>query len=153
MKNIFKVSTTLALAGVLAFAGCSCKKTDELPKAVAGDNDAGRQFGVDANINVTTIDNYLFRQDSVYRDMRMLEDPYVYENIGGDRFLSGYVEGFEITPLPYILNLNEPALGALPPEEATGEAHYAGHTYGYNVGETTLFTYNATTGNVGMFIR
>ena len=60
-------------------------------------------FGVDKNINIDTIDKYLGREDTVYRDMRMLEDPATYENIGGDSFLSGYIKGFEVIPLPYII--------------------------------------------------
>ena len=60
-------------------------------------------FGVDKNINIDTIDKYLGRKDTVYRDMRMLEDPATYENIGGDRYLSGYIKGFEVIPLPYII--------------------------------------------------
>ncbi|MBR4830427.1 MAG: Ig-like domain-containing protein [Bacilli bacterium] len=60
-------------------------------------------FGIDKNINIDTIDKYLGREDTVYRDMRMLEDPATYENIGGDSFLSGYIKGFEVIPLPYII--------------------------------------------------
>ena len=63
------------------------------------------EFGIDKNVNESTIDNYLGRTDSVYRDMRMLEDPGNYESIGGDRFLSGIVKGFEVVPLPYIVNV------------------------------------------------
>ena len=63
------------------------------------------EFGIDKNINETTIDKYLNRSDSVYRDMRMLKDPGNYESIGGDSYLSGYVEGFEIVPYPYIVNV------------------------------------------------
>ena len=60
------------------------------------------ELGIDKNINESTIDQYLGRYDSVYRDMRMLEDPGNYEAIGGDRFLSGFVGGFEVVPLPYL---------------------------------------------------
>lgn len=42
------------------------------------------ELGIDKNINEKTIDEYLNRPDSVYRDMRMLEDPGNYEAIGGD---------------------------------------------------------------------
>lgn len=61
------------------------------------------ELGIDRNINEANIDQYLGRDDAVYRDMRMLEDPAQYENLGGDRFLSGYVDGFEVVPLPYIM--------------------------------------------------
>ena len=64
------------------------------------------EFGIDKNINEETIDNYLNREDSVYRDMRMLKDPGNYEAIGGDAYLSGFVKGFEIVPYPYLVNVS-----------------------------------------------
>ena len=60
------------------------------------------QLGIDKNINEQTIDQYLGRSDSVYYDMRMLDDPASYENIGGDRMLSGFVNGFQVVPYPYL---------------------------------------------------
>lgn len=77
-------------------------KIKELPKPEISGGSRG-ELGIDKNINEVTIDEYLNREDSVYRDMRMLEDPGDYEKIGGDRFLSGYIEGFEVIPLPYII--------------------------------------------------
>ena len=53
----------------------------------------------------------------------MLKDPGDYEAIGGDSNLSGFVNGFEVVPLPYIVNVT-----GLP--EAVGQT-YTG---------TTLFT-------------
>ena len=64
------------------------------------------EFGIDKNINEETIDNYLGRSDSVYRDMRMLKDPGDYEAIGGDSYLSGFVKGFEVVPYPYLVNVS-----------------------------------------------
>lgn len=64
------------------------------------------EFGIDKNINEETIDNYLNREDSVYRDMRMLKDPGNYEAIGGDAYLSGFVKGFEVVPYPYLVNVS-----------------------------------------------
>lgn len=78
------------------------------------------ELGIDKNINETTIDQYLGRSDSVYRDVRMLVDTADYENIGGDKYLSGIVEGFEVVPLPYLI---EPE--GLPAEVGTG---YTGKT-------------------------
>ena len=74
----------------------------ELPKPELTGGQRG-ELGIDKNINESNIDEYLNRSDSVYRDMRMLEDPAKYESIGGDRFLSGYIKGFEVVPLPYII--------------------------------------------------
>ena len=67
------------------------------------------QLGIDKNINESNIDQYLGRDDSVYRDMRMLVRPHHYEEIAGDSYLSGYVEGFEVVPYPKIVNVNWPA--------------------------------------------
>ena len=57
-------------------------------------------------INEETIDKYLGRSDSVYRDMRMLKDPGNYEAIGGDSYLSGFVKGFEVVPYPLLVNVS-----------------------------------------------
>lgn len=78
------------------------------------------QLGIDKNINESNIDQYLGRSDSVYRDMRMLKDPAEYEKIGGDSYLSGFVNGFEVVPLPYLVNVE-----GLP--EAVGDT-YEGKT-------------------------
>lgn len=63
------------------------------------------EFGIDKNINESTLDKYLNRQDVVYRDVRMLKDEANYENIGGDSYLSGFVKGFEVIPYPYLVNV------------------------------------------------
>ena len=76
----------------------------DLPKPEVTEGLRG-SFGIDKNINEETIDKYLNRDDAVYRDMRMLKDPGNYEAIGGDSYLSGYVDGFKIVPLPFIVNV------------------------------------------------
>lgn len=76
-----------------------------LPAPEKAEGLRGEQFGIDKNINENTIDNYLGRSDAVYRDMRMLKDPGNYEAIGGDSYLSGFVNGFEVVPYPYIVNV------------------------------------------------
>ena len=90
-----------------------------LPEPELAEGQRG-ELGIDKNINEATIDQYLNRSDAVYRDMRMLVDPGNYEAIGGDAYLSGFVRGFEVTPLPYIVNVT-----GLP--EAVGDT-YAGKT-------------------------
>lgn len=60
------------------------------------------ELGIDRNVNEATIDDYLGRSDAVYRDMRLLKDPGNYAAIGGDANLSGFVDGFEVVPYPYI---------------------------------------------------
>lgn len=62
-------------------------------------------FGVDENINVTTLDNYLDIDGVTYRDMRFLEDPADYEAIGGSSLMNYTVEGFRIVPFPLIATL------------------------------------------------
>lgn len=75
------------------------------------------ELGIDKNVNESTIDKYLNRSDSVYRDVRMLVDTANYEAIGGDKYLSGIIDGFEVVPFPYLI---EPE--GLP--EAVGEAYH-----------------------------
>ena len=72
-----------------------------LPTPEVSDGQRG-QLGIDKNINESNIDNYLGRTDSVYYDMRLLEDPANYEKIDGDRYLSGYINGFQVIPYPYL---------------------------------------------------
>ena len=76
----------------------------DLPMPELSDGMRG-ELGIDKNINEETIDNYLGRSDAVYRDLRMLQDPGNYEAIGGDAYLSGFVNGFEVVPYPYIVNV------------------------------------------------
>ena len=103
-------------------------KLPKLPKPEVAEGERG-QLGIDKNINEKVIDKYLNREDAVYRDMRMLEDPAEYENIGGDRYLSGYIKGFEIVPLPYIIPVNN-----LPKE--VGET-YTGNTLFFKMSDGT----------------
>lgn len=90
-----------------------------LPKPELSEGQRG-ELGIDANVNESTIDDYLGRSDAVYRDLRMLKDPGNYEAIGGDAYLSGFVDGFEVVPFPYIINVT-----GLP--EAVGDT-YSGKT-------------------------
>lgn len=80
-------------------------KLEELPLPAVTGGERG-ELGIDKNINEETIDNYLDRDDSVYRDMRMLKDPGNYESIGGDSYLSGFVKGFEVVPYPLLVEVS-----------------------------------------------
>lgn len=95
------------------------EKLADLPAPELSEGQRG-ELGIDKNINEATIDQYLGRSDAVYRDMRMLEDPGNYEAIGGDAYLSGFVDGFEVVPFPFIVNVE-----GLP--EAVGDT-YTGET-------------------------
>jgi len=104
MKKIKQKTLRLFLLLVLSIglSACSNNELKELPQPEVTGGIRGEQFGIDKNINEETIDEYLNRSDSVYRDMRMLKDPGNYEAIGGDSYLSGFVKGFEVIPYPYI---------------------------------------------------
>ena len=113
MKKVLIISITAIIsiivgltAGYFIFKGDTTNNVEEtLPKPEISEGIRGEQFGIDKNINESTIDEYLGRSDSVYRDMRMLKDPGNYEAIGGDSYLSGFVQGFEVVPLPYLTNV------------------------------------------------
>ena len=104
-KNIIIIMTLLIgiMIGYLIPEKC---KLEKLPKPEITEGQRG-QLGIDKNVNEETIDNYLFREDSVYRDMRMLKDPGNYEAIGGDSYLSGIIKGFEVVPYPYLTEVKD----------------------------------------------
>ena len=102
-KGLLMIAIVLLFA-VLLMQNVGNKKDDvnsNLPKPEVTSGERGA-LGIDKNINESTIDNYLFREDAVYRDMRMLKDPADYASIGGDSYLSGFVKGFEVVPYPYL---------------------------------------------------
>ena len=123
MKKYLNLIITLIIGlilGVLVcYFMCNCSKLEKLPKPEVTGGERG-MLGIDKNINEETIDKYLNREDSVYRDMRMLKDPGNYEAIGGDSYLSGIVKGFEVVPYPLLTRVK-----GLP--EAVGES-YTGKT-------------------------
>ena len=128
-KTAFSLILLLVLSLTLVGCGKTVEENNSLPKPEVTDGIRGEQFGIDKNINEETIDNYLGREDTVYRDMRMLKDPGNYEAIGGDSYLSGFVKGFEVVPFPYLVNV-------------TGLPEEVGDTY---TGKT-LFTYTEKDG-------
>ncbi len=106
MKKTSKLFIVLLMA-ILLVVGCGKKEEtvdNSLPKPEVSEGQRG-ELGIDKNINEANIDEYLGRDDSVYRDMRMLVDPAKYENIEGDSYLSGFIKGFEVVPLPYWVNV------------------------------------------------
>lgn len=96
MKRIVPV-----LLALLLLTACGAPATLPAPEM-----DAVSQFGVDKNINMATIDNFLDREDVAYRDVRMLFDPADYAAIGGDADLSATITGFKVVPYPYIATLS-----------------------------------------------
>ena len=109
MKNklIYVLLTIILLSvglNIYILVNRKTSKVTNLPKPELSEGLRGT-FGIDKNINEKTIDNYLNRSDTVYRDMRMLKDPGNYEAIGGDSYLSGFIKGFEVVPYPYLVNV------------------------------------------------
>lgn len=100
IKNILIIIVTLLIGLLLGYLIFN-KKELKLPLPEITEGQRG-ELGIDKNINEDTIDKYLNRSDSVYRDMRMLKDPGNYEAIGGDSYLSGFVKGFEVVPYPLL---------------------------------------------------
>lgn len=114
MKRI--VALILSLIMLLCFAACAAAPADETDKdkvdsLPVAEVDSESQFGVDKNITIANIDDYLGREDTVYRDMRLLFDPADYAAIGGDADLSVTIEGFKVTPFPYIGTLQALPVG------------------------------------------
>ena len=86
MKNsrISKFVKVLIIVFMVTMIASCKEKSLPLPEVSEG---MRGQLGIDKNINEATIDKYLGRSDSVYRDMRMLKDDANYEAIGGDSYL------------------------------------------------------------------
>ena len=127
-----KIQILLIVTILLFMTGCSFSNKDELPKPEKTTGLRG-EFGIDKNINEETIDDYLNREDTVYRDMRMLKDPGNYEAIGGDSYLSGFVAGFEVVPYPLLATVK-----GLPEEVGEG---YTGKTL-YTITEDGKYVAN-----------
>lgn len=113
MKNkkilIITIITSIIIGGLLSYLvfGKTIEYTDKpLPAPELSEGLRGK-YGIDKNINETTIDNYLNRSDTVYRDVRMLVDSASWENKGGDRYLTGYIKGFEVIPSPYLASYTD----------------------------------------------
>lgn len=113
MKNkkilIISIITSIIIGGLLSYLvfGKTIEYTDKpLPAPELSEGLRGK-YGIDKNIDETTIDNYLNRSDTVYRDVRMLVDSASWENKGGDRYLTGYIKGFEIIPSPYLASYTD----------------------------------------------
>lgn len=126
---------TIVLAAAATLAACSCARAGGEAEGEAGssvvlgdglgssseptaaalpaaDPDPESEFCVDRAVNMDTIDEYLGVPGVAYRDMRMVEDPAAYADIGGSSNLDYCIESFKIVPFPYI--------GTLAPLPVTG---------------------------------
>jgi len=112
MKKKFALIALLCLSLTLLSA-CSTDRGSGQAALPAPDADADSMFGVDKNINMTTIDGYLGRDDVAYIDIRMLFDPADFAAIGGEADLGRTIEGFRVVPYPFIATLSPlPVSGA-----------------------------------------
>ncbi len=102
-----------AVAAVALTATPAMANEAELPPVPPASPDPESPFGVDLNVNMDTIDDYIGRDDIVFRDMRMIKDPADYAAIGGSALLDFMLEGFKLVPFPYVGTLQElPVEGA-----------------------------------------
>ena len=101
-RNVIKLVVFVILVIIVGFIGVNINKRTNVPLPEVSEGERGT-LGIDKNVNESTIDRYLGRSDSVYIDVRMLKDPGNYEAIGGDSYLSGFVKGFSVLPLPYLI--------------------------------------------------
>ena len=97
----------------------------------------GGPFGVDVNINMLTIDNYLGWPDIEYIDVRMLYDPADFPAIGGIASLTQTLPGYRIVPFPFIANL-----GAMPVANAYDGNRLFEIVWGEGRGEVLEITAN-----------
>ena len=82
--------------------GANSGKMAELPLPAP---DTTSDFGIDSAVNMSTIDEWLGRDDVVYRDLRMLVDPADFKAVGGDPLLSRAIAGFKVVPFPFLATL------------------------------------------------
>ena len=101
-RNVIKLVVFIILVIIVGFIGVNINKRTNVPLPEVSEGERGT-LGIDKNVNESTIDRYLGRSDSIYMDVRMLKDPGNYEAIGGDSYLSGFVKGFSVLPLPYLI--------------------------------------------------
>ena len=112
MKKLRSWGMLLCLVSAI-LSGCSGRGEAALKKLPASEPDSGSMFGVDTNVNMDTIDDYLGRDDVEYIDVRMLFDPADYAAIGGEANLTRTIHGFKVVPYPYLASLSElPVTGA-----------------------------------------
>ena len=117
MKKILILITALLLSAAFSPA-CSSRRNPvsvALPSSFLPlpDTDVKSMFGVDKNININTISDYLYRDDAAYIDVRMFFDPAGFAEIGGEADLTRTIKGFRIVPYPFIATLPElPVSGA-----------------------------------------
>ena len=119
-KNAILITTFIVLVLSIGLNVYQYTKGEKkLPKQEKSSGIRG-VYDIDKNINEKTIDNYLGRSDTVYIDLRMLEDTATWENKGGERMLSGFIEGFEVIPYAYLTEFPKEYIKQKEDENVTG---------------------------------
>lgn len=108
----------LSTGAVLAASGCkpaappvedNGSGEEQLPPSSP---DPENPFGIDLNINMSNVDEYLNRSDVAYRDLRMLVNPDATGDLENAFGIEDVLEGFRIVPFPFIAKLpGEPVAG------------------------------------------
>ena len=112
-RRAFALVGSLAIVGATAFAPSRAQADQPTPQLSPAAPDPESPFGIDLNVNMQTVDDYIGRTDIAFRDMRMLKDPADYAAIGGSPNLDFVLEGFKVVPFPYVGTLQElPVEGA-----------------------------------------
>ena len=123
MKKYFKIIIAIlcgvVIGGLVTYLICNANTLKPLPAPEKSEGLRG-VYDIDKNINEKTIDNYLNRPDVVYRDVRMLEDTATWENKGGERDLTGFVEGFEVVPYAYLTEFPQEYIDQKKSENVSG---------------------------------
>ncbi len=118
-KAIILVICGIIIGGLIVFLVKPTNALKSLPKQEKSEGLRGI-YDIDKNINEKTIDNFLGRPDVVYRDVRMLEDTATWENKGGVRDLTGFVEGFEVIPYAYLTEFPQEYIDQKKSENVSG---------------------------------
>lgn len=119
IKTIILVVIGIIIGGLFVFLVKPTNTLKPLPKQEKSEGLRG-VYDIDKNINEKTIDKYLGRSDVVYRDVRMLEDTATWENKGGVRDLTGFVEGFEVIPYAYLTEFPQEYIDQKKSENVSG---------------------------------
>ena len=129
------------LGSYIIFGNYNNTQEKPLPKQEKSEGLRG-VYDIDKNINEKTIDNYLGRSDTVYRDVRLLMDSATWENKGGERELTGFIEGFEVVPYAYLTEFPQEYI-----DQKAGE-----NVYGLYTGKT-LFSLDKNGNYIANYIR
>ena len=96
MKKFIIILTCMVL-----FTVCNQNTQESLSALPLPESDGG-PFGIDININMSTIDNYLNRPDVAYFDLRMFYDPANFMDIGQIPRITRTLPGYIHVPFPFI---------------------------------------------------